>query len=346
MPRRLEMIRRLATVLVAIGLAVAPPAARRADAAFSLTPDTYPATEDTGLNVPAASGVLANDVKDGADLCIVTYGYVTSAHGNLVMDIDGGFLFQPDANFNGAAEWNYTAKPCGASDGEALQTTLTINVAAVNDAPTATADTFAALRNTTLNISAPGILGNDADVDTGETLTAVLDTTTVHGVLTLAANGSFSYTPQNGYVGPDSFSYHAYDGALSSSPPRVVKLTVDAIATPRPTAAPTAPPTVPPTEPPTPEPTVAPTAEPSPSASIEASPSPAASPSVNPSASAGVPSPVPSASAAPTPSDSGGVSTPILVVAVLFLFLLAFGLSVFVPRWLRSQRTGEPMDSP
>jgi hypothetical protein len=333
-------LRRVASLLAAIGLVIAPPAAGRA-AAFSLTPDTYEIAEDNSLQVEAASGVLANDVLDGGPaLCVVTHGYQTSGHGNMDVDSDGAFVFQPDANFNGTAEWNYSAKPCDSPD-EALMTTITITVTPVNDAPSAAADSFAALQNTTLNIAAPGILVNDHDIDAGNTLTAILDTTTVHGVLTLAANGSFSYTPQTGYVGPDSFSYHAFDGT-AASPPRVVTLNVGAIATPKPTA----PPTPPPTAPPTPAPTVAPTEAPSPSPSIDASPSLAPTPTAFASAgpSADAPTVAPSASAAPEPSDSGGVSTPVLVVAVLFLFLLAFGLSVFVPRWLRSQRTGKPMD--
>ena len=59
--------------------------------------------------------------------------------------------------------------------------------------------------------SAPGVLGNDTDAD-GDPLTAVLNTTVGHGTLTLNANGSFLYTPTNGYSGPDSFTYHANDG--------------------------------------------------------------------------------------------------------------------------------------
>ena len=38
-----------------------------------------------------------------------------------------------------------------------------------------------------------------------------------HGVLTLNANGAFSYLPSPGYSGPDAFSYAARDGALSST---------------------------------------------------------------------------------------------------------------------------------
>jgi hypothetical protein len=34
----------------------------------------------------------------------------------------------------------------------------------------------------------------------------------------------------------------------------------------------------------------------------------------------------------------------VLVVLLLFLSLMAFGAAVFVPKWLESRRTGEPLD--
>lgn len=93
---------------------------------------------------------------------------------------------------------------------------VTITVENVNDAPTATADSYDAIEDTPLNISAPGVLTNDTDPD-GDTLTAVLDTTTLSGTLTLNSNGSFSYTPDPDYCGTDNFTYHNYDGQTASN---------------------------------------------------------------------------------------------------------------------------------
>ena len=56
----------------------------------------------------------------------------------------------------------------------------------------------------------------DNDVD-GDALTAVLVSGPAHGTLVLNANGSFTYTPAAGYVGPDSFTYQARDGAALSN---------------------------------------------------------------------------------------------------------------------------------
>ena len=60
------------------------------------------------------------------------------------------------------------------------------------------------------------VLANDTDAD-GTTLVAELVTQPAHGAVTLAPNGDFSYVPDAGFVGQDSFTYRASDGALVSA---------------------------------------------------------------------------------------------------------------------------------
>jgi hypothetical protein len=55
---------------------------------------------------------------------------------------------------------------------------------AANEVPVAVDDAYATDEDTPLNVAAPGVLGNDTDAD-GDALTAVLDTTTSNGTLTL-----------------------------------------------------------------------------------------------------------------------------------------------------------------
>src|SRR6266568_3070477 len=52
-----------------------------------------------------------------------------------------------------------------------------------------------------------------------------------HGSLTLHADGSFTYTPSANYNGPDSFTYRASDGTLTSSL-ATVTITVSAVNDP------------------------------------------------------------------------------------------------------------------
>jgi VCBS repeat-containing protein len=99
---------------------------------------------------------------------------------------------------------------------------VTVNVTAQNDAPVAVTDTYSAQEDTQLVIAAPGVLGNDSDLE-GDPLTAVLNTDAGHGTLALNANGSFTYMPDSGYTGGDSFTYHANDGIDDSN---VVTVTI------------------------------------------------------------------------------------------------------------------------
>ena len=64
--------------------------------------------------------------------------------------------------------------------------------------------------------AADGVLANDADPE-GDPLTAVLDTNVTHGALNLGPDGAFTYTPAQGYVGLDAFTYHAHDGTSASN---------------------------------------------------------------------------------------------------------------------------------
>lgn len=91
-------------------------------------------------------------------------------------------------------------------------------------APVATDDSYAIDQDQSLQVDAPGVLGNDTDAD-GNPLTAAVTSQPGSGTLTLQSSGAFTYTPQAGFYGTDSFSYEANDGT-SSSNTAVVALTV------------------------------------------------------------------------------------------------------------------------
>ncbi len=85
----------------------------------------------------------------------------------------------------------------------------------VLNAPVAVDDFYGPVE-TILNVSAPGVLGNDLDAN-GDTLTAVLVSVPPNGTLTFNPDGSFEYIPDDGFVGEDSFTYKAYDGIADSN---------------------------------------------------------------------------------------------------------------------------------
>jgi large repetitive protein len=185
--------------------------------------DSYSTNEDTALIVPAP-GFLGNDsdVDGDALTAVVVSG---PSHGTLTFNSNGSYSYTPASNYNGGDSFTYKAND-GTANSNVATVSITINP--VNDAPTAVADSYTTDEDTALNVAAPGVLGNDTDVDTGDTLHAVLVSGPAHGMLTLNSNGSFSYTPAANYNGPDSFTYKANDGALDSNVP-TVSITVNPV---------------------------------------------------------------------------------------------------------------------
>ena len=71
-----------------------------------------------------------------------------------------------------------------------------------NRAPVGVADLYTTPRDSALVVPAlTGVLSNDTDAD-GDALSSAKVTDPTHGSVTLNANGSFTYTPAAGYVGP------------------------------------------------------------------------------------------------------------------------------------------------
>jgi hypothetical protein len=101
-------------------------------------------------------------------------------------------------------------------------------------APVAGDDVYATPQDTTLVVAAPGVLANDTGTGT---LTAVKVTDPAHGSVTLNSDGSLSYVPTALYNGPDSFTYKANDGSLTSLA-ATVTITVSAAGVPLPADVP------------------------------------------------------------------------------------------------------------
>jgi len=91
-----------------------------------------------------------------------------------------------------------------------------------NIAPIAVADAYSTDQDTELVVAVPGVLANDTDENT-DALTAELFDDVASGTLVLAEDGSFTYMPDAGFVGEDSFTYKAFDGVDYSN---VVTVTI------------------------------------------------------------------------------------------------------------------------
>ena len=185
------------------------PAANNAPVAVA---DSYTTAQDTAKAV-AAPGVLGNDTDADSDPLTAVLDTDVS-HGTLSLAADGSFTYTPTGGYSGPDSFTYHAND-GTADSNVVTVSLTITPAA-NNAPVAVADSYTTAQDTAKAVAAPGVLGNDTDADS-DPLTAVLDTDVSHGTLSLAADGSFTYTPTGGYSGPDSFTYHANDGTADSN---------------------------------------------------------------------------------------------------------------------------------
>ena len=91
---------------------------------------------------------------------------------------------------------------------------MTINIAGSNDAPAANAQSLGTDKDTAVAVMLSG-----SDVDSNSLTFAVLSGP-AHGTLS-GSGANRTYTPDPGYLGADSFSYVANDGALDSAPSTV-----------------------------------------------------------------------------------------------------------------------------
>ena len=167
----------------------------------------------TGIDIPVATGLLANDTDPNDDALAITLKQ-NVAHGYLVLRADGSFTYVPTVGFRGEDVFTYIV-----SDGvNSVTGAATITVKRDNVAPVISTNklSYEASNGAALNVSAPGVLLVGSDID-GDALKAVLVGNTTHGTLKLNADGSFTYTANAGYVGVDTFTFKVSDGLLESA---------------------------------------------------------------------------------------------------------------------------------
>ena len=188
-------------VVLAAVVTVTAPVVNVPPVAISKVEDESVTTsEDTPTSITlTATDANVNDTLTFSIVAPPTRGTLTGTPPDLT--------YTPTTNLNGADSFTFRA-----SDGslDSNLATVSINVTAVNDVPTALLDTYSTNEDAALMVATPGVLINDSDVESA--LTAVLVAGPSHGTLTLNPDGSFTYTPVLNYNGSDSFSYKANDG--------------------------------------------------------------------------------------------------------------------------------------
>ena len=179
---------------------------------FLVADDAVTVAEDSGQT---DIDVLANDqiFSNATTLSVVS---VTQPSEGGTVTRDGDIVrFTPAANFNGMTTFTYLA---GDNNGVQSSGTVTVTVTPVNDAPTANADAFDVVIDSTDNLL--DVLANDtSDPDASEALsvTAVGEASN-GGTVEIASNGTgVLYTPATGFTGSETFAYTVSDGDLTQT---------------------------------------------------------------------------------------------------------------------------------
>jgi len=176
--------------------------------------DSYEIDAGTTLNV-AAPGLLTNDSDpDSGDRIQARLATGVSA-GNLLLRSDGSFTYTPATIFAGTDSFTYfVVDSAGLSSAP-----VTVTIEVVPPGPLAVDDAFTTASNNPLTVLPPGVLVNDRDRHSTAPLTARRERDAFHGTVDLNPNGSFVYTPDQGFVGTDTFRYVAVDvqGLVSAS---------------------------------------------------------------------------------------------------------------------------------
>lgn len=172
------------------------------------TDDTHEATEDNPLLVDAP-GILENDSDpDGDPLTASLLPGTGPSNGILNLNPDGSFTYKPSTNFCGNDGFDYTVSDGNGGTDDAH---VTINVACVNDPPTAGDDNGRTQENRNVNIP---VLGNDADHPAENDpihISSVDPICEQGGSMNDNGDGSLNYTPLASFAGTDTCTYTICD---------------------------------------------------------------------------------------------------------------------------------------
>ena len=166
----------------------------------------FRSVEDSGPRLITQAELLANPTDvDGPGLTATGLA-ISSGSGTLVDNGDGTWTYTPALNDDTAVSFSYTV-----TDGSLTAAgTATLDITPVNDAPLGGGDTVLVIDGFPLQLDPVGLLANDVDPD-GDVLQIVAVSPPGFGTLVDNGNGTWTYIPQAGFTGVDTFSYQVAD---------------------------------------------------------------------------------------------------------------------------------------
>ncbi|MEE1674786.1 VCBS domain-containing protein [Agarivorans aestuarii] len=180
--------------------------------------------EDSNLIITSKE-LLANasDI-DHNDQNLLTIENLQVNHGSLIDNSDGTYTFTPDKNYNGQVHFTYDVQD---AHGGIAHTGATTTLAEVNDAPTVTATTTAAVdlgttaEDTAINFTDAQLLQfvGAQDVDTGDSLTiSAITIDPTLGVFAKQTDGSWLFTPAKDVSGSNiALTLQVSDGTTTTT---------------------------------------------------------------------------------------------------------------------------------
>ncbi|MEJ8566784.1 Ig-like domain-containing protein [Elongatibacter sediminis] len=180
-------------------------------------PVADPQSVSTPEDTPQAMTLTGSDVDGDA----LSFAIATGPANGSLSGSAPNVTYTPDLDYTGPDRFTFTAND-GAVDSAAA--TVNITVGAVNDPPTANAQSVGTDEDTPLPIT---LTGSDPD---GDPLTFTVLTQPADGVLS-GSPPNVTYTPNTNFNGADSFTFKANDGTEDSSA-ATVSITVNPINDP------------------------------------------------------------------------------------------------------------------
>ena len=183
-------------------------------------PNTNPVAQDDVFSGDQDLDITGNLLADNGhgvdsdadnDPLNVGAGTFVTLHGSVTILANGDFTYTPDTGFSGSDSFIYAL-----TDGQGGSDigSVSLTVSGTNLAPVAKDDVFSGDQDLDITGNLLADNGNGVDSDpNGDPLSVVAETlTTTHGSVTILANGDFTYTPDTGFSGSDSFVYTLTDG--------------------------------------------------------------------------------------------------------------------------------------
>ncbi|WP_160292325.1 tandem-95 repeat protein [Vibrio parahaemolyticus] len=178
-------------------------------------PTVENAIADQELSEDFASYTIdLNDAFKDSDSAL---NFSVSGNSNVLVSIENGIAtISPTADWNGSETLTFTATD---PSGESISQTVNFTVAPVADI---VADKATVVEDTPTIIK---VLGNDTFEGDGKVVSLDTNNGPANGMVSVNPDGSVTYTPNDNYVGKDTFTYVVTSGGVSESTTVTVNVT-------------------------------------------------------------------------------------------------------------------------